>query len=437
MPDFVSSDNADDVLALVTAQLGGKVVDELIWRTPEPRPQPENDVGIPHLPPNEPEAIPAEIADTQYQTAQPDAIKASERQTQYMRHAADTHRALRQDRIKHLQARRSAIERAMTEYKRLREPERFWITIRSEFIWSESERARHQDDAPVDEDVRTRPALTRILHERNPHALALYLTGLYVTQMLAERYHRTEGGRQQTFVPTSRPNVFGTAGDASWVALSGLAQDGVKPADRRRRLTRALDALDRNGLVTLTAAHQRYRGFVWNREDGIDVPYTDPVLVKGRARGLYLPAEFFTSGWHLVLTPSELTTYLVIGHMTDRAQHLVSGERRRGAIFLPESVRWSRFGLSSEAYESIHELEEFGLIRISDPMRNRRRGRLRPPTTVVDRVSEHMTPYRLLETTSHGMPSEEMMFDLRRFERPAIEVVLERLSRYSVPRRFR
>lgn len=40
-------------------------------------------------------------------------------------------------------------------------------------------------------------------------------------------------------------------------------------------------------------------------------------------------------------------------------------------------MREQKYGLSGEAYESIHELDEFGLIDIHDPMPERRRGKIR------------------------------------------------------------
>jgi hypothetical protein len=44
-------------------------------------------------------------------------------------------------------------------------------------------------------------------------------------------------------------------------------------------------------------------------------------------------------------------------------------------VALPETVRRSTYELSDEAYQTIHELEEFGLIKIHDLMPGRRFGR--------------------------------------------------------------
>jgi hypothetical protein len=44
------------------------------------------------------------------------------------------------------------------------------------------------------------------------------------------------------------------------------------------------------------------------------------------------------------------------------------------------SVRWGRYGISGKVYEAVHELTEFGVIELNDPMPTRRRGKFRPFT---------------------------------------------------------
>src|SRR5262249_10335186 len=87
--------------------------------------------------------------------------------------------------------------------------------------------------------------------------------------------------------------------------------------------------------------------------------------------------------------------------------------------------RWSLYGLSGEAYESVHELAEFGVIDFYDPMPNRRRGKLRipAPRDETDESSLEPVPYR---------------FRYRRdsFDRPALDTVSEALQRSPLPPRF-
>ena len=47
-------------------------------------------------------------------------------------------------------------------------------------------------------------------------------------------------------------------------------------------------------------------------------------------------------------------------------------------VGLPRSKRWAVYGISGEAYEAIHELDEFGLLTVHDTMPHRRHGKLRP-----------------------------------------------------------
>jgi hypothetical protein len=81
-------------------------------------------------------------------------------------------------------------------------------------------------------------------------------------------------------------------------------------------------------------------------------------------------------------------------------------------------------GLSDEAYLSIHQLAEFGLIDKDDPMPNRRRGRIQPEKTGGKRPQ----PYQLTATVLNGMLSHDRVFNLDVFKRPAIEVAIDRLN---------
>jgi hypothetical protein len=91
------------------------------------------------------------------------------------------------------------------------------------------------------------------------------------------------------------------------------------------------------------------------------------------------------------------------------------------------SVRWTRYGLSDEAYSSAHELDEFGLVTRLDTMPHRRRGRVKP-------VQPHDSseaalkpdPYRFEFTATHR----------EALNRSAYDVVSNTLARHPVPLRL-
>ncbi|TQC41943.1 hypothetical protein EEB14_51760 [Rhodococcus sp. WS4] len=71
-------------------------------------------------------------------------------------------------------------------------------------------------------------------------------------------------------------------------------------------------------------------------------------------------------------------------------------------VDLKEAVRYTTYGLSGEAYNSIHMLARFGLITLIDPIPNRRNptpAKLRPITPPGDDEkadSNSRVPYRLI-----------------------------------------
>ena len=81
------------------------------------------------------------------------------------------------------------------------------------------------------------------------------------------------------------------------------------------------------------------------------------------------------------MTPSELATFLAVCQVCDRRLARRTADGAESSIFLAESERYRRLGLSDEAYLSIHQLSEFRLIDFDDPMPNRRRGRIQPSET--------------------------------------------------------
>lgn len=294
----------------------------------------------------------------------------------------------------------------------------------SALIYCEIPRPRRDPDRT--EDISTRPPLTRVLKGKNQHAGALYLTNIFIEQMLAAH----DGSRTPPPEPKRRHSVYNMDNAPSWASLIGLPS--VDRRNQRKTYNRVLDALHKWELVDLGATGQRYADFRLNREDGSGRPYTIPRGEPVAPQHLCLPTEFFTAGWPLVLTPSELATFLAVCHVSDRKTHRVAEDDSPGSIFLAESLRYRHLGLSEEAYLAIHQLAEFGLIGIEDPMPNRRRGRISPQMTNGQRPQ----PYYLTATVLDGMPSHERLFNLDAFKRPAIEVAIDRLNlpmaRYAI-----
>ncbi|MEX7471368.1 hypothetical protein AB4Z39_16845 [Mycobacterium adipatum] len=315
---------------------------------------------------------------------------------------------------------RSAINRATERLAALTHPDRDYVVIRSEFIYRLP--ARPAWDAEAGEDVTTRPPLTRLLNGKNQHAIALYLTKIFVEQMSAA--HAAAKNPTPPPPPRRRHSVYNIDNAPSEASLIGLPSFD-RHRNQRRVFNRALDALHKCELIDLGGTGQRYKTHTLNREDGSGRPYRIPSGEPSNPKHLCLPTEFFTTGWHLVLTPSELATLLAVCHVADRklprAPHTEKNPRQ---TFLAESVRRKHLGLSDEAYESIHQLAEFGLIETDDTVEGRRRGRISPAMTGGKRPD----PYKLIPTILGGFPSDERVFDPDMFNRPAIDAVTDRLN---------
>ena len=277
---------------------------------------------------------------------------------------------------------------------------------------------RPAQDPERPEDISTRPPLTQVLKGKNQHAIALYLTKIFVEQMRAAHAENPTPPPQ----PRRRHTVYNIDNSPSEASLIGLPS--VDRRNQRRVFNRALAALHKSELVDLGDTGQRYANHRLNREDGSGRAYTIPRGDPDIPKHLCLPTEFFTTGWHLVLTPSELATFLAVCHVADdRLPRVADGETPR-RIFLAESVRRDNLGLSDEAYLSIHQLAEFGLIDIDDTVEGRRRGRIPPELTGGKRPD----PYQLTPTILGGFPSHERVFDRDLFEQPALEVAIDRLN---------
>lgn len=168
----------------------------------------------------------------------------------------------------------------------------------------------------------------------------------------------------------------------------------------------------------VTGVKGQYDRFKIRKEDGSGEPY----LVPTGGRLVSVPVEFFLRGWHLVLTPNEIATYLVILNHKTRV-----GPRTDG-VAVPELVRDTVYGLSAEAYLSAHELAEFGLIDIREPDTEDTTGTkdTEGGSPAGDAGDHKRLPHRFIFPPKGGHD----------FSRPAADVVLERLTSNSLPPRI-
>lgn len=121
------------------------------------------------------------------------------------------------------------------------------------------------------------------------------------------------------------------------------------------------------------------------------------------------------AGWHLVLTNEEMATLLAVVEQAGRPR--ARRDAGQVGVALPQSVRWRFYGLAPEAFAARHELQEFGLIDMVDPM-DRTNGKL----SNQQRQAELRAPRLSLKLDG---------FD---FGRPAIEVVKAKLADPVPPR---
>lgn len=320
----------------------------------------------------------------------------------------------RAERLEELEQRREAVERAVALYEQHDNGDCPEIRLRTGFIRLSADRPVRGTDPylkTVRGDVATRPPLTKLIY-RASNALPLYLTLLYVAHL--------EYGPGEYPVNDRENN-----GDHGWVELSGLLSSGPSNRELNLRLTRALKKLARQNLVSVGAprSERRFDKFALNREDGSRRRYQVPsALASAQIKSVPLPAAFFRAGWHLVLTGEELATLLVTAEMTQRFRLVTRrNDKEDVGIGLPQSVRWARYGLAPEAYASRHELAEFGLIDMYDPM-DRNRGKL----TDQQRNSEELRTPRLIYPAS----------EVPDYSRSAIDVITACLKSNAAPPRL-
>jgi hypothetical protein len=343
-------------------------------------------------------------------------------------------RATRQRRLEELGERKDAVKRALDAYQGMDHRQTPVIGLRAGSVRLPSPRPAlpDPDDEPEEDparrarsrlarDLATRPPVTRLVH-RKGNALPLLLTAIYVAHL--------EGTPGRAFSNGHR-NATKETGAESWATLAGLYASGRSgPRNRRVRVTRALAQLEAAGLVETGRERQRdrFEFFRLNREDGSQRQYTMP---GADATGtVHLPAAFFLNGWHLALEPTEIAVLLAI---IDLGQRLRTGrrpDREQSGVALPMSVRWGTYGISCEVYEAVHELAEFSVIELNDPMPARRRGKFRPFT-------EEQQDIALSRGDRPGPVPYRFIYDGgATFARPAVEIITATLRQNPDPPRL-
>lgn len=344
------------------------------------------------------------------------------RHAAYRASANDLLRKARTRRTKSLAARRDAIGRALAAYASLPvRPATF--VLRPRFIALPVPRKSAPTaggDLYLESDTlatrrRTerlsRPPATQLIAERS-RALPTVLSMLYVAQAEADELGRFKNRRAVAQLSAAGP---------SWALLSGRYEPRLRA--RRERMRRDLSHLGEVGLVELAPTGQgRFERFQLNQEDNPDRRYVAPRTEQA----LPLPTELITNGWHLVLEPDELALYLAVMHLC------ASVPKRAGEPGWPltRRVRFTVYGISSEAYNAVHELQEFGLLNITDTMPNRRRGKVRPPTQA--QIDDAADEERSLEPVPYFL---ELIPGA--LQRPAMDVVTAQLNTFELPPRVR
>lgn len=307
-------------------------------------------------------------------------------------------------RLKRLDLRTDAIKRATSKYRRLDNGDHPDIRIRRRFLRLATARSRRESDPrlkTVRGDVDTRPVLTSLIH-RPSNALQVYLSLLYTAHLEFEPGDRWKN---------ERPNN----GVDGWSELCGLLALDVSNRELNLRMTRALTKLAEHDLVRVGArrSEHRFDRFTLHCEDRSRNRYFVPSEETG---AVVLPAGFFMAGWHLALTNEEMATLLAVAEQTQRPRSRKDADE--AGVALPQLTRWQWYGLAPEAFSARHELQEFGLIDMFDPM-DRTNGKLPENQRKKDLLRAPRITLKLAEID---------------YSRPAIEVVNARLQKPVAPR---
>ena len=360
-------------------------------------------------------------------------VDQARQQAQWHDRSAEALQQSRQRRLAQLRSRGTAVQRAQEAYRAIDHGLRASFGIRSSFVRLAEPRADVPepdglaDDDPsvrartfLAQDLDSRPPMAKLLH-RKTNALTLFLTAIYIAQL--------ESGPGETFVNIHHNHTI-YKGAKSWATLAGLHLDRKADSRNRRvRITRALEELRKAELVEVGPAGKRgrFEGFSLNCEDGTLKPYTSPGANAPSL--LQLPASFFLNCWHIALEPNEIALLLAIIDLTQRTNSRLRYGRAQLSVALPRSVRWKYYGISGEAYASVHELAEFGLIEFYDEMPGRSRGKFMPLSREDDEeglgVAQYPEPYRF------GYERDGIVFN-----RDAYQVVAAALQNHPYPPRL-
>lgn len=253
--------------------------------------------------------------------------------------------------------------------------------------------------------VDRRPPWARLGH-RPSRAGALWLTAAAVAHATRQPGQRARNDRHN-----------GRDGGRGWATL--LAAPG-QADDPRRTVVRSVQRLTDFGLAgpRISTPRPRWDNWMLFAEDGTAGTYTVPEA--GEETGLRpLPREFFTNGWHLVLTHAELHVLLMI---VDLAWWFPGVHSEQGVFAVPRVRRWE-YGMSDEVYLAHRTLAEFGLIERLDGVHGRRAGKVRPS--------------RASDSSDEPAPIEPFRFQLRTrgMKANALEIVRDRLVT-PIPPRF-
>lgn len=343
------------------------------------------------------------------------------RQAEWRERAVERSAAQRQARLRRLEESEEAVTRAVRAYASLSAPSAS-MRLRLGFLALDPPRpgggqSQRSADGEVGEprqheERRSRPLITRLVATTS-RALPTYLSLLYVLNV-----------EQASPPQMARMNASRMAGGPeSWAVLCGRWASTQRA--RRARLVRDLDALAAVDLVALKRGRGRklYEDFAVLSDDTGDRAYHPPTRSEA---AVPLPARLFLNGWHLVLTPAELAMLVVARH----AWLKTARATRVAGVGIPASTRWSTYGVSGEVYSAIHELQEFGLIAINDPMPNRRRGKIQAPSAE-ERAQLESDGVSLAPETYRLAPHADECFD-----RPALAVVNACLTQSPVAPRL-
>ena len=339
-------------------------------------------------------------------------LREAERRRRYVDAVLARSAATRRDRLAQLRQRRDGLQDARVALLEVAGGEDRPVRLRQGMLRLDVEREPREVDpalAPqraamqpgalataIAAEVETRPVLGRLVH-RHSRALPTYLTFILEAHATTSPGHRPQAQREIAKPSSALPGP-------PWARL--LGDGGLPPDQRRRRFRDVLVALYRQKLVALPASgwgrHDRFQLLC---EDRATATYTVP----GERQTLEVPTAFFLSGWHLVLTPKEIATWLMLRDLARRHRR----EHENVGVAAPRRVRYGLYGLTDEVYVTHRELTEFGIVRLADLDKRRRAGRRRPD---VD------DPYQ---------PLRFQLVDTRLYE-PALQVVPAALLRSQV-----